>query len=71
VRLYLEVVEILPEGAEAGALDFIRIDVTGRDWRAELEAVKELLDPKNKYVIQLHFCGHDECKPCAVEVVEE
>ena len=69
MRLYLEVVEILPEGAEAGALDFIRIDVTDRDWRAELEAVKELLDPKKKYSIQLHYCRHQEREPCAVEVL--
>jgi len=70
VRLYLEAVEVLPEGEEARAPELVRIDVTDRDWREEIEALKELLSPEKKYVIRLHHCGHDERKPCAVEVVE-
>jgi len=70
MRLYLELVEI----AEAEEADFIRIDVT--EWSSEdIEEAVELLrkharSTYTSYVIQRHFCYHDEGKPCAVDVVE-
>jgi len=50
--------------------EFIRIDVTDKDWEAELEELKVQLDPEKSYQIRLHYCYHDEGKACKVEVVE-
>jgi hypothetical protein len=73
MRIYLELIEILPEGS-AGEADFIRIDVT--EWsREDIDSAIQLLREHARqsyehYTIQLHYCHHDESKSCSVVVVE-
>jgi len=72
VRLYLEAIEILPPEAPPEYIpEFIRIDVTEKDWRTELAQLKMQLSPDKSYRIQLHYCRHDETpiKPCKAEVI--
>ena len=71
MRLYYECTEVLPEDSMEEP-DFVRMDITDKseDERAEiLDAIKEQFDGK-KYMLQLHYCRHDEYKPCVVEVIE-
>ena len=69
MRLYLEAIETLPP-EELREPELIRIDVTDKDWRIELQALKGILDPGKRYFICLHYCRHGEGKPCTTEVVE-
>jgi len=71
MRLYLEAIEIPPEEAPPEYVpEFIRINVTDKDWKAELEELKMQLSPDKNYRIQLHYCYHDEGKACRAEVIE-
>jgi len=71
MRLYLEAIEIVIYDVTGKyAVELIRIDVTDKDWEAELEELKAQLDPEKSYQIRLHHCYHDEMKACKVEVVE-
>jgi hypothetical protein len=72
MRIYLEFFEILSEGSteEPGT---IRIDVT--DWiKADVDTaivlLKEHAQNYNHHVLQIHYCYHDESKPCSVVVIE-
>jgi len=72
MRIYLELIELLPEGLTEEP-DFIRIDVT--DWNKEdvdtaIQFLKEHAKVYEHYIIQIHYCYHEESKPCSVEVVE-
>jgi len=72
MRIYLELTEILPEGFTEEA-DFIRIDITNwgkEDVDTAIELLKEHARVYEHYVIQVHYCYHEEGKPCSVEVVE-
>jgi hypothetical protein len=73
VRVYVEAYEQLsPESAEEP--DFIRIDVTGlsdREVQEVVSIVRELMKDTS-YILQLHYCYHDEesVKPCNIVVLE-
>lgn len=70
MRRYLELIEL----ATAEETDFIRIDIT--EWSKEDvdEAIALLRqhasESYSSYVLQLHYCYHEEEKECRVEVVE-
>jgi hypothetical protein len=70
MRVYLELIEV----TEAEEADFIRIDVT--EWSSEdIEEAVELLREHARaaytsYILQKHYCHHDEGKQCAVDIVE-
>ena len=69
MRIYLELCEITEEGEG----DFIRIDVT--DWSSEdieevINLLREHASNYSSYVIQKHYCYHDEGKSCFTEVYE-
>jgi len=70
MRLYLELIEV----TEAKEPDFIRIDITEWDPR-DVEEAMELLKEHARaaytsYILQKHYCYHDENKPCVVDIVE-
>lgn len=73
MRVYVEAIETLqPEAAEEP--DFVRIDVTGlseSDISNVISIVRELMKGTS-YILQLHYCYHDEdpVKPCNVVVLE-
>jgi hypothetical protein len=71
MRVYLELFEVLPEGSTEEP-DFIRIDVTG--WRQDdiVDAVSLLREQAAQYdsfILQRHFCFHDEGKECYAESI--
>jgi hypothetical protein len=71
MRIYLELFEVLPEGSTEEA-DFVRVDVTG--WRQDdidlaVSLLREQATQYNNYVLQRHFCFHDEGKECHVESI--
>lgn len=71
MRIYLEAIEIPPEEAPADYTpEFIRLDATGKNEADVLRDLKMLLNPEKHYVVQKHYCYHDEGKPCRVEVIE-
>jgi hypothetical protein len=73
MRIYLELFEVLTEGSTEEA-DSIRIDVT--DWsQADIDSAIQLLREHARqsyehYVLQMHYCYHDESKTCSVVVIE-
>jgi hypothetical protein len=72
MRIYLELIEVVPEGS-AEEPDFIRIDVTDwskKDVDAAVQLLREHAKVYDRYVIQLHYCRHEEGEPCDAEVVE-
>jgi len=71
MRIYLELYE-LPEGFTEEA-DFIRIDVTGwsqSDIDTAIRLLKEHAQIYKHYVIQMHYCFHEENKPCNVVILD-
>jgi len=75
MRIYIELMEVLPPEA-AGEADFIRVDVTvwnPKDVDVLVSELRKYADANySGYVLQKHFCFHDEDpeKACVVEVVE-
>jgi hypothetical protein len=72
MRVYLEFFEVLSEGS-TGEPDTIRIDVTGwsqADVDSAIVLLKEHAKNYNHYVLQIHYCYHDESKTCSVVVIE-
>jgi hypothetical protein len=72
MRLYLELIEVVPTGTVEG--DFIRIDVTGwsdEDVRLAAELLREHAKVYEHYRLQRHYCRHDEGEACEAEVLEE
>jgi hypothetical protein len=73
MRIYLELFVILPEGSAEEA-DFIRIDVTGWSKEDVDTAIQLLKEHARKsyehYVLQIHYCYHDESKACSVVAIE-
>ena len=73
MRTYLELFEVLLEGSTEEP-DTIRIDVTG--WsQADIDSAIALLKEHARksyehYVLQVHYCYHEEGKPCSVVVIE-
>ena len=45
------------------------VDVEVGDEVEVLADLRAMLDPNKKYVVRRHYCGHDERKPCTVEVI--
>jgi hypothetical protein len=73
LRVYVEAIETPPPEATEEP-DFIRIDVTGMDEAGVQEVisiVRELMKDTS-YILQLHYCYHDEepVNPCYVVVLE-
>lgn len=73
MRVYVEAYEQLPPEAVEEP-DFVRIDVTGlSDQKVQdvINIVRELMRGTS-YILQLHYCYHDEdpVKPCSVVVME-
>jgi hypothetical protein len=71
MRIYLELFEILSEGSTEEP-DFIRVDVT--DWSktdidSAIELLKEHAQIYEHYVIQMHYCFHEENKPCNILLI--
>jgi len=72
LRVYLELIEQL-NMEFSGEADFIRVDVTGwsdGDVEEALSLLKEISNSYEHYVLQKHFCRHDEGEACTVEVIE-
>jgi hypothetical protein len=74
MRVYLELIETPPEGSTEEA-DFIRIDIT--DWNkndvdSAISLLREHAKIYSNYIIQLHYCYHDEepTKSCNVIIIE-
>jgi hypothetical protein len=73
LRVYVEAIETLqPETVEEP--DFVRVDVTGlseREVQEVISIVRELMKGTS-YILQLHYCYHDEdpIKPCSIVVLE-
>jgi len=74
MRIYIELMEVLPTEA-TGEADFIRVDVTGwdpKDVDVLLSELRKYAEANyNSYVLQRHFCHHDEDpeKPCSTEII--
>jgi hypothetical protein len=72
MRIYLELYEILPEGSAEEA-DFIRIDVTKwskEDVDSAIQLLKEHARIYDHYALQMHYCFHEENKPCNVVILD-
>jgi hypothetical protein len=72
MRTYLELSEVLLEGSIDEA-DFIRIDVTGwsdEDVKQAMDLLREHAKVYEHYVLQVHYCYHEEGGGCGVSVVE-
>jgi hypothetical protein len=72
MRIYLELFESPPEGSGEEA-DFIRIDVT--DWGKEdvdtaIQLIKEHAQIYDHYVLQIHYCRHEEGEPCNTTIID-
>jgi hypothetical protein len=73
LRVYVEAYEQLPPEATEEP-DFIRVDVTGLsegEVQDVINVVRELMSGTS-YILQLHYCYHDEdpVKPCSIVVLE-
>jgi len=72
MRIYLEFFET-PSENSAEEPDFIRIDVTSWD-QSDVDQATQLLKEHaqsyDHYVIQIHYCYHDESKPCSITVLD-
>jgi hypothetical protein len=72
MRTYLELFEVLLEGSTEEP-DTIRIDVTGwsqADIDSAIALLKEHAQIYEHYVLQIHYCYHEEGKLCSVVVIE-
>jgi hypothetical protein len=61
-----------PEGSTEEA-DFIRIDIT--EWpRSDIDAATQLLREHagvyEHYIVQIHYCRHEEGEACSVSIIE-
>lgn len=70
MKLYVEATEKTVEGNIEP--DFIRISVDDmEDLRKAILCVMELLNlpelSEKEFIVQIHYCYHDERKPCRVE----
>ena len=73
MRVYLELIEIPPDNSTEEP-DSIRIDIT--DWSqsdidAAIALLKEHAKTYNSYILQIHYCYHDENRSCSVTVIEQ
>jgi hypothetical protein len=69
MRIYLELIEISEEEG-----DFIRVDVTDWDSGDVEEAIsllKQQAQRYTSYVLQKHYCMHEEGKSCTLELISQ
>ncbi len=67
MRIYLEALEL----ESAIEPDFIRAEVTDKTKAEEadiLACIRDIMSGK-EYILQRHFCAHDEDLPCRGETV--
>jgi hypothetical protein len=67
MRVYLELIEVLPPYSTETP-DFIRIDVTNwsqDDINTAIQLLKQQAQVYQSYVLRVHYCRHDEGRPCA------
>ena len=73
MRIYLELYEIVTVESTAEP-DFIRIDVT--EWsKYDIDTAIQLLikhaqQSYTSYIIQMHYCRHDENQLCTVTIID-
>jgi phosphoglucomutase len=71
MRIYLELIEVA--GEESAEADFIRVDVTGwsdSDVNSAVDLLKQQATVYEHYVLQRHYCYHDEGKSCTTETLD-
>jgi hypothetical protein len=71
MRIYLELIEAA--GEELAEADFIRVDVT--DWsdsdvNSAVDLLKQQATVYEHYILQRHYCYHDEGKSCTAEIID-
>ncbi|MCD6198919.1 MAG: hypothetical protein J7K15_10175 [Deltaproteobacteria bacterium] len=72
MRLYLEIMELLSEEEMfTRQPQFIRVEVRDEDQAMQLYQQLKPLFAGRKYVARLHYCYHEEGKPCEVKIIEE
>jgi len=72
MRIYLELFEIAPPDSNNPG-DFVRVDVTGWDQGEvdnAIQLLKEHAQAYDHYVLQIHYCYHDEGKPCTITIID-
>jgi len=72
MRVYLELIEVLPP-TDMTTPDFIRIDVTS--WSQDnintaIQQLKQQAQVYQHYVLRVHYCRHDENKPCNFTIIQ-
>ena len=71
MRLYLEILEILSEEEElTRQQQMLRIEVKSKEHAMEVLKVVEPLFRGLKCEKRLHYCYHDEGKPCEIKPIE-
>jgi hypothetical protein len=72
VKIYLEIMEKLSEEEMTTRQpQQLRIEVSSKEEALKLyEQFKPLFEGRS-YVAQIHYCRHDEGKPCEIEKIEE
>ena len=72
MKIYLEVDEILSEQEMLTKQPFqFRVEVQSREEAIQkFEALKSLIPLPQHYEARIHYCGHDEGKPCRFETIE-
>ena len=71
MRIYLECTEILPKESTEEP-DFIRIDITDLDEQQRKDVLDSIRQQFSgiKYTLIIHYCYHDEGKPCETTIIE-
>ena len=68
MRLFLEIEEIVEPPLVPQS---VRVEVKNEEEAKQvLEQLRQFFTGK-KYVVKLHYCFHDENKPCEIRVIEE
>ena len=68
MRLFLEIEEIVEPPLIGQS---IRVEVKSEEEAEQvLQQLKQFFTGK-KYVVKLHYCYHEEGKPCEVKIIEE
>jgi len=71
MRMYFEIYELLSEEEMfTKQPQQIRIEITSEDEADTLLQQYEPLFEGRKYVAQIHYCYHEEGKPCEVKVIK-
>jgi len=71
MRMYFEMLELLSEEeAFTRQPQQIRIEIASEDEAQKYLQQFEPLFEGKKYVAQIHYCYHEEGKPCEVKVIK-